>query len=450
MSFPSDFVWGCATAAYQIEGAAFEDGRGLSVWDIFSHTPGKVSRGDTGDCACDHYHRWREDVALMKEIGLKGYRFSLSWPRILPNGVGKTNRAGLDFYDKLVDELLAANIQPWVTLFHWDYPYALHLRGGWMNPESSDWFAEYTRIVVDKLSDRVTHWMTLNEPQCFIPLGHVAGGHAPGLKLPNPDVLRASHNVLLSHGKSVQVIRAAAKKPPIVGWAPVGDPYEPASESAEDIEAARLRTFACNGKVNGVTWWSDPAILGHYPEDGVKSFGRDMPDFPAADMDTIRQPLDFYAFNCYFSSGVSRMGDDGRPETVERHPGFPRTRFTWPVCDNILYWGARFFRERYSLPIVITENGMSGFDWPSLDGAVHDPLRIDFLTRYLRGVRRAIDEGIPVQGYFLWSFIDNFEWARGYDERFGIVHCDFATFKRTPKDSARWYAEVIKNNGANL
>ena len=450
MAFPSDFVWGCATAAYQIEGGAFEDGKGRSIWDVFSHTPGKISRGDTGDVACDHYHRRREDVALMKEVGLKGYRFSLSWPRILPEGVGKTNRAGLDFYDQLVDELLAANIQPWVTLFHWDYPHALYLKGGWLNPESSEWFAEYTRVVVERLSDRVTHWMTLNEPQCFVGLGHVTGLHAPGLKLPKPDVARIAHNVLLSHGKAAQVIRAGAKKPPLVGWAPVGAPREPACETPEDIEAARRETFACHDDpIDCATWWSDPAILGHYPADGLKAFGSDMPKFPSGDMDTIRQPMDFYAFNCYFSQ-LCRMGADGKPETVARYPGYPRTRFTWPVSDNALYWGARFFHERYKLPIVVTENGMSGLDWVSLDGKVHDPLRIDFLTRYLRGVRRALDEGIPVKGYFLWSFTDNFEWARGYDERFGIVHCDFVTLKRTPKDSARWYAEVIRNNGANL
>jgi len=449
MPFPPDFVWGCATAAYQIEGGAFEDGKGLSVWDVFSHTPDKINRGDTGDVACDHYHRWREDVGLMKEIGLKGYRFSLSWSRILPEGIGKTNKAGLDFYDKLVDELLAANVQPWITLFHWDYPHALYLKGGWLNPESSNWFADYARVVVEKLSDRVTHWMTFNEPQCFVGLGYVSGGHAPGLKLPNPDALRAAHNVLLSHGKAVQVIRAEAKKLASVGWAPVVGPTEPASETPEDIEAARRATFACAATFNAATWWSDPAILGRYPEDGLKAFGADMPDFPTSDMDTIRQPMDFYGVNCY-TSGLCRMGAVGKPETVERHPGYPRTRFSWPVCDNALYWGARFLHERYGLPLAVTENGMSGLDWVSLDGKVHDPLRIDFLTRYLRGVRRAVDEGIPVKGYFLWSFIDNMEWARGYDERFGIVHCDFVTLKRTLKESARWYAKVIESNGANI
>ncbi|NLF32633.1 MAG: beta-glucosidase [Planctomycetes bacterium] len=450
VSFSSDFVWGAATASYQIEGGFDADGKGLSVWDVFTHTPGKIWYGQTGDVACDHYHRYREDVALMQSIGLQGYRFSISWPRVLPEGVGAVNEAGLAFYDRLVDALLAAGVQPWVTLFHWDFPYALYTRGGWLNPASSDWFAEYAGVVVDRLGDRVTHWMTLNEPQCTAMLGHKNGHNAPGVMLPMREVLQVTHHVLLAHGKAVQVIRARAKAAPTVGWAPVGVIREPVTDSPDDVQAARQAMFAFRepGLWNN-TWYTDPAVLGHYPADGLAQFGADAPTIRPGDMETICQPLDFYGANIYNAAPV-RMGPDGQWQDAPRAPGHPITHNDWPVTPGALYWGPKLLHERYGLPIVVTENGMTGHDWVDLDGAVHDAARIDFLRRYLRQYRRAADEGIPLAGYFHWSLMDNFEWAHGFRYRFGLIHVDYTTQKRTPKDSAAWYREVIATNGANL
>ena len=448
--FPADFVWGAASASYQVEGAAYEDGKGLSIWDTFCRKPGAVYAGNTGEVACDHYHRFREDVALMKEIGLKGYRFSISWPRVLPEGTGAVNQKGLAFYEKLVDELLAAGIQPWVTLYHWDLPYALQLRGGWLNPEMPRYFADYTRAVIEKLSDRVTHWMTFNEPQCFVALGYQTGEHAPGLKLDLPDVLQAAHHVLLAHGMAVQTIRSHAKKPASVTWVPCGMTSIPQTESPEDIEAARQSMFSITStNLWNNTWWVDPVIFGHYPEDGLKVYGSAVPKYTEAEMKTISAPMDLFATNVY--QGVTiRKGPDGKPEAVLPLPGSRHTLNYWPVTPDALRWTAKFFYERYQKPIAITENGLTCMDWVHLDGKVHDPQRIDFLRRYLGGLKQAIAEGVPVLGYFQWSLTDNFEWAEGYKQRFGLVHVDYQTQKRTMKDSAYWYGETIRNNGTDL
>lgn len=450
MSFRQDFVWGAAAAAYQIEGAHEADGKGASVWDMHVRQPGKIWEGHTGDTACDHYHRSASDVALMRDLGLRAYRLSVSWPRVLPSGRGAVNAAGLGFYDRLVDDLLVAGITPWVTLFHWDFPYELYLRGGWLNPDSPKWFSEYTAVIVDRLSDRVKHWMTLNEPQCFIGLGHVFGEHAPGLKLGLTEALLASHHVLLAHGLSTQTIRARAKQPALVGWAPVGSAYTPATDSPEDRRAAELGMAAVYpGTVWNNTWWGDPAVLGRYPEEGLQAYGKAVPKFTAEEMATIHQPLDFYGANIYNGPPV-KAGPDGRETAAPLPPGHPHTHFQWKVTPEALYWGPKFLHERYGLPIVVTENGLSMPDWVSLDGAVHDPGRIDFLHRYLLALRRAADDGVDVRGYFQWSIFDNFEWAEGYKHRFGLVHVDYATQKRTPKDSAYWYREVIRTNGASL
>lgn len=451
MSFPEGFIWGASTAAYQIEGAASEDGKGPSVWDMMCRRPGAIWNGQSGEVACDHYHRYREDVALWKEIGLRAYRFSISWPRVIPAGTGPVNEKGLAFYDRLVDELLAAGIEPFVTLFHWDYPLELYYRGGWLNPESPDWFAEYTRTVVERLSDRVKHWMTLNEPQCFVGLGHRDGVHAPGDKLPFREVLRIAHHALLAHGKAVEAIRAYAKAPARVGYAPVGVVKIPASEAPEDIEAARKAMFSItephNYWVN--TWWMDPVILGRYPEDGLQAFARDLPEFDEADLETMCQPLDFFGVNIYRGE-VVRAGAEGAPEPVGLPVGYPMTHFYWPVTPEALRWGPRFFFERYRLPIVITENGMANADWIALDGQVHDPQRIDYTTRYLRELAKAMADGVEVRGYFHWSIMDNFEWAEGYRQRFGLIYVDYPTQQRILKDSAHWYREVIATNGASL
>ena len=458
MTFPNNFTWGAATASYQIEGAAYEDGKGLSVWDMMCRNPGRIWEGQTGEIACDHYHRYKEDVSLMKAIGLKAYRLSLSWPRIMPAGTGAVNEKGLEFYDKLVDELLAAGIEPWVTLFHWDLPYELYCRGHWLNPDMPNWFADYTRVVVDKLSDRVTNWMTLNEPQCFIGLALQLGMHAPGDRLALPEVLRAGHHTLLSHGRAVQVIRASAKSPAQIGWAPVGVATIPASDSAADVEAARKAMFTIEYRsatgTPGVdvwnnAWWGDPVALGKYPDDGLEAYGNAVPKFSEDDMKTISEPIDFYGANIYNGATI-RAGDDGRPEKPGRADGFPITALKWGVTPDCLYWAPKFLHERYKLPIVITENGMSNADWVSLDGKVHDPLRIDFLQRYLLALGRAIQDGVDVRGYFLWSIMDNFEWAEGFKERLGIIHVDYPTQKRTLKDSAYWYQKVIESNGTHL
>ena len=450
MGFPKGFVWGAATASYQIEGAWNTDGKGLSVWDVFAEKPGAIYRGQTGKVACDHYSRFGEDVDLMREMGLSGYRFSVAWPRVVPDGCGPVNQKGLDFYDRLVDRLVEAGIEPYLTLFHWDYPYELYCRGGWLDERSSDWFARYVEAVVRRLSDRVTWWMTLNEPQVHIWVGHAEGRHAPGLHLDTECVARAAHNVLLAHGKGVQAIRAAASKPAKVGFAPQGIIVVPATEGADDVEAARGATFAmpdANLRVN--SWWMDPVFLGRYPEDGLRALGASGPRVAPGDMETIRQPLDFFGFNNYYSTVVSRV-DDGRAQEVPFPDGSPHTAYLWDIVPSGLYWGTRFFYDRYKLPVVVTENGLSNTDWVSLDGKVHDPQRIDFLTRYLRELRRVIDDGVPVLGYFHWTLTDNFEWASGFRERFGLIHVDFPTQQRRLKDSALWYKKVIASNGRDL
>ena len=447
MSFPQDFVWGAAAASYQVEGGAHDDGKGPSVWDMMCRWPGKIWENNTGDVSCDHYHRYQEDVRLMSQIGLKAYRLSISWPRVVPEGTGVVNEQGLAFYDRLVDALLENGVQPWVTLFHWDYPSALYRRGGWLNRDSADWFAEYTGVVVNRLSDRVSHWMTTNEPQCYIGLGHQTGVHAPGLKLAFADVLLAAHNSLLAHGRAVQAIRAQARTKPSVGAAPVGVVKIPVTDSPEDIEAARACTFSVTEKdCWNNTWFADPMILGAYPEDGLGLFEEEMPEIQDGDMETICQPLDFYGVNIYRGQAV-RAAAGGGCEAVPGADGPALTTMTWRVTPRALYWGPRFLYERYRLPIVITENGMANTDWIHLDGKVHDPQRIDFLTRHLREYQRAIEDGVAAKGYFVWSIMDNFEWAHGYKQRFGIIYVDYPTGKRILKDSAYWYKDIIASNG---
>lgn len=446
MGFPQGFVWGAAAASYQVEGAAYEDGKGLSVWDMMCRQPGRIRQGDTGEVACDHYHRYKKDVALMAEIGLKAYRLSLSWPRILPDGVGQVNPRGLDFYDRLVDELLVHGIDPWVTLFHWDFPYQLYLRGGWLNRDSADWFADYAGVVVDKLGDRVSHWMTQNEPQCYLVLGLQKGIHAPGDRLGTAEVLLANHHSLLAHGMAVQAIRARSPQPAMIGAAPVGVTSYPATDDPADIEAARRHMFRVDpDDLFTNTMFTDPMLLGRYPGTAWEIFGSDMPDCRDGDLETMHQPLDFYGVNIYQGTPV-RAECDPEPPPV----GQQLTMMDWPVTPEALYWGPRFFHERYQLPVVVTENGLANTDWVAMDGQVHDPQRIDFVNRYLNAYRRAIDDGVPAIGYFLWSIMDNFEWALGYTRRFGIVHVDYETQKRTPKDSAWWYKEVIASNGTSL
>jgi beta-glucosidase len=451
MSMPQGFVWGVASAAYQVEGAAAEGGRAPSIWDEFSATPGKVFGGHTGAVACNSYHRVAEDADLIARLGAKAYRFSVSWPRVMPHGTGPVNAEGLAYYERLVDALLARGVTPWITLYHWDLPAALQVRGGWLNPDMPRWFADYTRVVVDRLSDRVTHWFTLNEPQIFLGLGHAEGTHAPGLKLARRDVLRATHNALLSHGESVRVIRERSKRPATVGLAPVGSLKVPATSSKDDIDAARAATFSvpADGGAFNFTWFCDPVFGRGYPADGLAIYGADAPRAPDRDFETIAQPLDMFGVNIY-SAEVVRAGGPTGAQAVSRPPGFPMTMFRWPVQPDALYWGPRFLNERYGLPVVVTENGLASMDWVHADGKVHDPGRIDFLRRYLAQLARAVRDGVDVRGYFQWSILDNFEWAEGYALRFGLVYMDYQTGQRIPKDSFEWYRGVIAANGAGL
>ncbi len=447
MPFPDKFVWGAAAASYQIEGAHAAAGKGESVWDMFARKPGAVYGGHHGDIACDHVNRYAEDVQLWRSIGLQAYRFSISWPRVLPSGVGAVNEAGLSFYDRLVDALLEAGITPYATCFHWDFPVALYRRGGWLNRDSADWFADYVAVIAQRLSDRVEHWMTLNEPQCFVLFGHETGHQAPGDKLRQEEVLAAQHHVLLAHGKAVQALRAHAKRPLQIGYAPVGVVSVPATDDPRDLAAAdRRMSSVAPGRWDNVSW-SDPVFLGRYPEDA--SWLDALPRGFEQDLPTIAQPLDFCGTNIYVGHSV-RAGVDGEPEVVPEPPGSPHTALNWPVTPSALYHGPRFLHARYGKPIVITENGLSSRDWVSVDGAVHDPSRIDFMTRYLRELHRATLAGVPVLGYFHWSIMDNFEWSEGYKDRFGLIHVDYQTQKRTLKDSAYWYKQVIATNGEHL
>ncbi|GAB4195828.1 MAG: GH1 family beta-glucosidase [Roseiflexaceae bacterium] len=449
MRFPDGFVWGVAAAAYQIEGGAQADGRGESVWDRFCRRPGAIWEGHTGDVACDHYHRYREDVGLMEMLGIQAYRFSIGWPRVLPNGVGAVNQAGLDFYDRLVDRLLEAGITPYATLFHWDFPYALYCRGGWLNPDSPQWFAEYAEAVVRRLGDRVKHWMPINEPAVVMILGHYQGTHAPGDKLQLSQVLQINHHMLLAHGRAVQAIRAACPAS-VVGVAPSSAVGVPISDRPADQEAARCYSFSVSPADlwSNVTWL-DPVFLGRYSEQMQTALAPHMPQVGPGDMELIAQPLDFLGVNIY-SAALIRATADGRPEIVTPAAGHPTTNFGWYVIPEALYWGPRFLHERYGAPVVITENGMACADWRAGDGRVRDPQRIDFLQRYLSELGRAIADGVDVRGYFQWSIMDNFEWHEGYRQRFGLIHVDYATQRRTPKDSAYWYRDLIRSNGAVL
>lgn len=455
--FAKNFCWGAATASYQIEGGWDLDGKGPSIWDEFSHTPGKVKNNDNGDVACDHIHRFREDVALMKQLGLKAYRFSISWPRLLPEGTGRVNEAGVQFYSDLIDELLAAGIEPFVTLYHWDLPLRLMEKGGWSNRESARWFAEYTSLVAERFGDRVKNFFTFNEVSVFIK-GLITGVHAPGLKMTPNYYVKAFHNILLAHGQAVQVLRQKVENVR-VGIAPAVLPYVPKTDA--DVEACRKNLFSVkrvlDGKpnnpietfINVPSMLLDPIVFGRYPEDGLEVIGKYLPEGWQADMAVISRPIDFIAFNTY----QGRVATDDGKGGLNMEPmkvGYARTAIDWPVTPQCLYWVPTFLWERYRLPLYVSENGLSSHDWISLDGKVHDMSRIDFLNRHLLQLERAMDDGADVQGYFQWSLMDNFEWARGYYDRFGLIYVDYPTGQRTVKDSGLWYRQVIESNGGLL
>jgi beta-glucosidase len=444
-----DFLWGVATAAYQIEGAVGEDGRGPSIWDTFVKEPGRVTNGETGDVACDHYHRYREDVALMKELGVGAYRFSIAWSRIMPTGQGELNAKGLDFYDRLVDELLTAGIKPAATLFHWDLPQALEDEGGWLSRETAYRFADYATVVGERLKDRVHLWMPLNEPVVFSMFGYATGHHAPGKEL-GFGALPVVHHLLLGHGLATQALRAAGGQN--IGIASNHAPTWAASESEEDKEAAGTYDALIN-------WmYADPILLGSYPDPLISSL---MPDGWEDDMATIATPLDWFGINYYQPVLVAAPGSTKKsasmegsrlPEGLPFEPleltGYPETDFGWPIVPDGLREIVMTFKERYGdklPPIYITESGCSYHDTVDADGKVHDPARIAYHDAHLRSLSQASEAGVDIRGYFAWSLLDNFEWAAGYGERFGLVHVDFETQKRTPKDSFSWYQNVIRN-----
>lgn len=460
MGFPKDFLWGAATAAYQIEGAAKEDGRGPSIWDIHDHDTKEdpirrktnILNCENAEVACDHYHRYKEDVRLMKEIGLKAYRFSISWSRILPEGRGEVNQKGIDFYNHLIDELLAAEIEPCVTLFHWDFPQALQDIGGWANPQMPDIFAEYVKVVVENFSDRVRYWMTLNEPQCHIIHGHILGSCAPKLTVSDRQGLMLVHSILKAHGKAVQTIRKYALRKPLVGMAPNPTACYPSTDEERDVRAAEKAAFACTERTFWNTpLWLDPVFRGEYPAEVREMFGADFPTemILPGDMELISQPLDFLGCNFYSAQEI-RCGEDGEPQKAPHRRGADMTAFKWEVTPRVLRYMPQFLYRRYNVPIIITENGASMADWVSLDGKVHDTLRIDFMQRYLLELEKSIAAGTRVWGYFVWSLMDNYEWSNGYTERFGIIHVNYQTLERTRKDSAYWYQKVIETNGEAL
>jgi beta-glucosidase len=444
--FPDGFLWGAATSAYQIEGSPLADGAGPSIWHRFAHTPGRIADGDTGDVACDHYHRWAEDVRMMRELGLQAYRFSISWSRILPAGTGAVNAKGVAFYDRLVDALLEHGIRPNATLYHWDLPAALDDRGGWLNRDVADWFADYARVMYRALGDRVPLWATINEPWVVTDGGYLHGVLAPGHRS-RYEAPIATHNLMRAHGAAVEAFRAEGTRGQ-VGLVVNLEPKVPASDSPEDLAATRRADAYMNRQ------YLDPALLGRYPEEMRELFGDAWPERSDDDLRGIAQPIDFLGIN-FYARGVTRH-DDAAPgvtrSSTVKVPGHVYTTMGWevyaPALTDVLVW----VTERYGrIPLHITENGSAFYDPPmAIDGRVDDPLRAWYLREHLRAAHAAIARGVDLRGYFAWSLMDNLEWNAGFSKRFGLVHVDFATLERTPKASAGFYREVIATNGAAL
>ncbi len=449
--FPENFLWGTATASYQIEGAVEEGGRKPSVWDTFSATPGRVLNGDTGAVACDHYHRYEADVQLMVELGIKHYRFSIGWPRIIPDGRGAVNEAGIDFYKRLADCLWQHGITPHATLFHWDSPQALEdLYGSWRSREIAKDFADYVTAVVSRLGDRITHWKTLNEIPCFTHMGYDVNrdpAHAPGTRVSSrKEVWQTSHHALLAHGLGCQAIRAASPGECYVSLVDNFCMTVPINEAPIHVEAAQKAFHTC-GQNGGIAF---PALTGAYSPALLKQLGSDTPDLQDGDLEIIHQPLDSLGLNIYTGTYVSAADNECGYELLNLPKGYPRMHMPWlQIVPESIYWGIRYVSEtlgRPDLPVFITENGCAAQDEVNAKGEVIDSDRIMYLRQHLKSAHRAVSEGYPLQGYFLWSLMDNFEWAWGYDRRFGITYIDYATQQRIPKASFQWYAECIRQN----
>ena len=445
LTFPPDFVWGAATSAYQIEGGHDQGGRGESIWDRFSHAPGNVQNDDTGDVACDHYHRFAEDVKLLAELGLKAYRFSVSWPRVQRDGQGSVNERGMDFYIRLVDALVSADVEPYITLYHWDLPQAFQDRGGWASRETAKRFADYAYLVSKGLGSRVHNWITLNEPWEIAYRGHLTGHHAPGIQDPRT-ALQAGHNLLVSHGDAVCALHANGDERTEVAISLGLTAVDSATDSDEDEEAALLADAFIN------RWFLDALTRGRYPEEIVDRMGDHMPHIEPDDMDQIGAPIEFLGIN-HYSRTVAAEDPDGYPLPFKQVslPDVQRTEMGWEMHpDSIYRLLIRLHREYDVGRMVITENGAAFADELGLDQQVHDPRRIAYLRNYLVAVHRAIEEEVPVTGYFVWSLLDNFEWAEGYSKRFGIVYVDYPTQRRIVKDSGWWYGHVVRGNAVEL
>ena len=446
--FPEGFLWGAATAAHQIEGSPLADGAGPSIWTRFAHTPGMTLNGDTGDVACDHYRRWKDDVALMKRLGLQAYRFSVSWSRILPEGTGRVNQAGVDFYSRLVDELLANGIEPLLTLYHWDMPAALDDRGGWLNRDCADWFAEYGSVLYRALDGRVKKWVTLNEPWVITDGGYLHGALAPGHRS-RFEAPIASHNLMRAHGAAVQAYRAIGQHE--IGLVVNIEPKYAATESAADAAAVKRAHAYMNEQ------YLDPALLGSYPPELREIFGEAWPEWPAEDYALIQQKLDFVGINYYTRSVTKDAVSYPLNTGVVRQPSGTYTETGWEVFPQGLTDTLTWFKQRYGdIPMYVTENGAAFFDPPvaepdaSGERRVRDPLRMDYLQKHISAIHDAIQAGCDIRGYMVWSLLDNLEWSLGYSKRFGVVHVDYATQDRTPKDSAKWYSKVIATHGRSL
>jgi beta-glucosidase len=439
--FPENFIWGVATAAPQIEGAAFADGKGESVWDRFSRLPGKTHHGDTLDRACDHYSRYEEDFALMRRLGIRHYRLSIAWPRLFPNGDGALNPAGIAYYHRLFDAMIAAGITPWVTFFHWDLPQALEDRGGWTQRLTVEAFATYANTVVHAFGAKVKNWITLNEIRCFTYMAYGVGNKAPGRLVAPAELNQTYHHALLCHGHAVRAVRQFGGPGARVGLTDNSDVCLPVTETAADVAAARTWFARRNEHLLGAIYG------GGYSPAYLSRVGADAPKVAAGDFDLISAPTDFLGLNLYTGHFV-RAGRDGEPELVPLPAGYPKADSYWlHLAPQVMYWGTRLAHEVYGVKeIFITENGCGYNDEPVVDGEVCDLHRKEFIRSHLRELQRAMHDGVPVAGYFLWSFMDNFEWEDGYERRFGIVHVDFATLKRTPKLSAHYYAQVIAQN----
>ncbi|MCR5641521.1 MAG: mannose-6-phosphate isomerase, class I [Lachnospiraceae bacterium] len=450
--FDQKFVWGVASSAYQVEGTDPEDGRGEMIWDDFLEE-GHGYEGQTGAVSCDHMHRYKQDYALMGNLGIQAYRFSLNWARILPDGTGRVNEKAIAMYRDMILTMKSHGIEPYITLFHWEFPKALYHKGGWLNDEVVEWFGNYAKVVAEHFSDICTNFITFNEPQCVVLLGHLTGEHAPGIRVSIRDSFRIAHNLLKSHGQAVKMLRAYAKQPIRIGYAPTGGVAYPETEDPADVAAAKSVYFGFDNPMErwawNVSWFSDPVFLGHYPKEGLEKFAKYLPEITEADLELIHQPLDFMGQNIYNGYGI-RAGADGKPEYVERKPGSPVTAVDWPVTPKAFYYGIKFLCERYPLPLFITENGMGCHDNIAPDGRVHDWDRITFLDEYIGQMQRAMEDGADVRGYFCWTFLDNLEWDKGYKERFGLVYVDYENQRRIVKDSAYWYQKLIATRGGSL